>query len=119
MKGLFTKRMDDHFIRVTGVAEFTKLLERSQERPVVIFKHSTSCFISASAYDEMREFDGEVVLVEVQRARELSREIEKQTGIRHESPQVLILEKGTVVWNASHSKVRALAVAEAISSIGK
>jgi bacillithiol system protein YtxJ len=111
--------MDNHFIRVTGAHEFTELLERSHERPVVIFKHSTSCFISASAYDEMKEFEGEVVLVEVQRARELSREIEKQTGVRHESPQVLILKKGAVVWNASHQKVKALAVAEALSSIGK
>jgi len=101
------------------VHELTELLQRSQERPVVIFKHSTSCFISASAYDEMKEFEGEVMLVEVQRARELSREIEKQTGVRHESPQVLILEKGTVVWNASHRKVKALAVAEAINSIEK
>ena len=87
--------MDNHFIRVTRAQEFTQLLERSLERPVVIFKHSTTCPISAAAYYEMEEFEGEVVLVEVQRARELSREIEKQTGVRHESPQVLILEKGT------------------------
>ena len=111
--------MDNHFIRVTRAQDFMQLLERSLERPVVIFKHSTTCFISASAYDEMKKFEGEVVLVEVQRARELSREIEKQTGVPHESPQVLILEKGTVVWNASHRKVKALAVAEAISGIGK
>ena len=111
--------MDNHFIRVTRAQEFTQLLERSLERPVVIFKHSTTCPISAAAYYEMEEFEGEVVLIEVQSARELSREIEKLTGIRHESPQVLVLEKGQVVWNASHRRVKALAVAEAISGIGK
>jgi bacillithiol system protein YtxJ len=119
LKFASTGNMDNHFIRVTRAQDFMQLLERSLERPVVIFKHSTTCVISASAYDEMQKFEGEVVLVEVQRARELSREIEKQTGVRHESPQVLILEKGTVVWNASHRKVKALAVAEAISGIGK
>ena len=111
--------MENNFIRVTGAEDFTKLLSRSHEQPVVIFKHSLSCHISAAVYDEMEHFDGEVVLVEVQRARELSREIEKQTGIRHESPQVLVLEKGRVVWNASHRQVKAAAVAEAVANAGK
>ena len=85
---------------------------------MVIFKHSTTCPISTAAYNEMEQFAGEVVLVEVQRARELSREIEKQTGIRHESPQVLVLENGKVVWNASHFKVKAQAVEEAVNRAG-
>ncbi|MDQ3473458.1 MAG: bacillithiol system redox-active protein YtxJ [Acidobacteriota bacterium] len=107
--------MENHFIKVTGAEQFTDLLSRSQKQPVVIFKHSTTCPISSAAYDEMEQFAGEVVLVEVQRARELSREIEKKTGIRHESPQVLVLENGKVVWNASHFKVKARAVEAALN----
>ena len=110
--------MGNHFIKVMGVEQFTDLLTRSQEKRVVIFKHSTTCPISAAAYDEMEQVAGEVVLVEVQRARELSREIEKQTGVRHESPQVLVLENGKVVWNASHFKVKAQAVEEALKRSG-
>ncbi len=108
--------MENQFIKVTGADQFSDLLSQSQEGPVVIFKHSTTCPISAAAYNEMEQFAGEVVLVEVQRARELSREIERQTGIRHESPQVLVLENGKVVWNASHFKVKARAVEEALKS---
>ena len=107
--------MENRFVKVTGAEQFTDLLTRSQEQPVVIFKHSTTCPISAAAYDEMAQVAGEIVLVEVQRARELSREIEKQTGIRHESPQVLVLDNGKVVWNASHFKVKARAVEEALN----
>ena len=110
--------MQNHFIKVTGAEQFTDLLNRSQKQPVVIFKHSTTCPISATAYDEMEQVAGEVILVEVQRARELSREIERKTGIRHESPQVLVLENGKVVWNASHFKVKARAVEEALSRSG-
>jgi bacillithiol system protein YtxJ len=110
--------MDNHFIRVTEADEFTTLVKRSEEQPVVIFKHSATCSISAAAYSEMEQFSGEVILVEVQRARELSREIEKQTGIRHESPQVLVLENGKVVWSASHFKVKAHSVTEAVNSNG-
>ncbi len=107
--------MKNHFVKTTKVASLAELLSRSVQQPVVVFKHSTACPISAAAYDEMEQFDGEVVLVEVQSARELSREIERQTGIPHESPQVLVLVNGTVVWNASHWKVKAEAVAKAVS----
>ena len=80
----------------------------------MVFKHSTTCPISAAAYQEMAQFDGEVALVEVQSARALSREIENRTGLAHESPQVIILRNGKVVWSASHWKVKADAVAEAV-----
>ena len=110
--------MGNQFIKVTGAEQFTDLLSRSQEQPVVIFKHSITCPVSSAAYFEMEQFAGEVVLVEVQRARELSREIEKRTGIRHESPQVLVLEYGKVIWNASHFKVKAQAVADALQRAG-
>lgn len=111
--------MDNHFTRVTGTNEFAELVKRSQEQPIVILKHSTSCPVSAAAYDEMEQFSGEVMLVVVQQAQELSREIERQTGIRHESPQVLVLENGKVVWSASHFKIKAQAVSEAVMAAGK
>lgn len=106
--------MENIFVRVVGTEALEDLFNRSQERPVVIFKHSTTCPVSAAVYNEMERFDGEVALVEVQRARALSQEIEKRTGIRHESPQVIVLEKGIVIWNASHWRVTARAVAEAV-----
>jgi bacillithiol system protein YtxJ len=111
--------MDNHFTRVTGTNEFTDLVQRSQEQPIVIFKHSSSCPVSAAAYDEMEQFSGEVALVVVQQAQGLSREIEKQTGIRHESPQVLVLDNGKVVWSASHFKIKAQAVSDAVMAAGK
>jgi monothiol bacilliredoxin len=106
--------MKNHFATITDSKSLEELLTQSKERPVVLFKHSTTCPISASAYAEMARFDGEVALVDVQRARELSREIENKTGVAHESPQVIILRNGKVVWNDSHWNVKAEAVAEAV-----
>ena len=85
---------------------------------MVIFKHSLTCGISAGAYDQMAELEGEVALIEVQRARELSREIEDRLGVAHESPQVIVLRNGQVVWNASHFKITVDAVAEAVRAAG-
>jgi bacillithiol system protein YtxJ len=106
--------MGNHFIRITDTKSFEELTERSKERPVVIFKHSLTCPISSAAYQQMEQFDGEVSLVEVQRARALSKEIESRLGVTHESPQVIVLSKGQVVWNASHFKITAEAVADAV-----
>ena len=110
--------MENHFVRVTDIKAFEEMADRSKERPVVIFKHSLTCPISATAYDQMAEFAGEVSLVEVQRARELSSEIENRLGVNHESPQVIVLSKGQVVWNASHFEITAAAVAEAVREAG-
>lgn len=107
--------MPNHFERLTETTDVDALAESSKERPVVIFKHSLTCPISAAAYDQMEAFDGHVALVEVQRARALSNEIENRLGVEHASPQVIVLRNGQVVWNASHFKITADAVAEAVS----
>ncbi len=106
--------MKNSFLKITDTKSLEEMADRSRERPIVIFKHSLTCPISAGAYQEMVEFEGEVVLVEVQRARALSMEIESRLGVMHESPQVIVLRNGQVVWNASHFRITAAAVAEAV-----
>jgi bacillithiol system protein YtxJ len=111
--------MENHFVKITDTKSFEELARRSKKQPVVIFKHSLTCPISSAAYKQMAEFDGEVALVEVQRARELSTEIEDRLGVAHESPQVIVLRNGQVVWNASHFRVTADAVTEAVREAGE
>jgi len=106
--------MGNHFVRISDTKAFEELTDRSRERPLVIFKHSLTCPISAAAYQQMEEFDGEVSLVEVQRAQVLSTEIENRLGVTHASPQVIVLSEGQVTWNASHFKITTEAVAEAV-----
>jgi len=106
--------MQNQFFRVKDMTSLEALIEQSQANPVVIFKHSTTCPISASAYEEMQQVSGEVNLVEVQSARPVSEELEKRLGIRHESPQVIILRRGKAVWDASHWRIKADAVADAV-----
>lgn len=106
--------MENHFVKITDKKSFEELANRSKERPVIIFKHSLTCPISAAAYEQMAEFGGEVALIEVQRARDLSTEIENRFGIAHESPQVIVLRNGQVVWSASHFKITSAAVDDAV-----
>jgi bacillithiol system protein YtxJ len=98
------------FNPVTDESALEELFTLSSSQPVILFKHSTTCPISAAAYQEMSGYGGEVSLVVVQNARDLSRRIEQLTGVRHESPQAIILRDGKAVWSASHWNITADAV---------
>jgi bacillithiol system protein YtxJ len=110
--------MGKKFQRINDTKALDNLLSNSDARLVVIFKHSISCPISAAAYREMQQLDNDVVLIEVQSAREVSRELANRTGIRHESPQVIVFRNGKAVWNASHYGVSAQEVAKILLTHG-
>lgn len=110
--------MGKQFQRIEDTAALDNLLVDSDARPIVVFKHSNSCPISAAAYREMQQLENEVLLVEVQSAREVSRELADRTGIRHESPQVIVFRNGVAVWNASHYSVNAREVERVLETHG-
>ena len=106
--------METQFKTVADDQALEQLFARSQEEPVVLFKHSNTCPISAMAYSRMKKLGEGVSLIVVQQSRELSRAIETRTGVRHESPQVLVLRRGQSVWTASHFDITAEAVQQAV-----
>lgn len=78
----------------------------------VIFKHSTQCGMSDSAYRQMEAFSSDhpqvpMGIVHVIESREVSDEIERRTGVHHESPEVVLLRRGKVIFWESHSRVTA------------
>jgi bacillithiol system protein YtxJ len=106
--------MKNHFTKIATTTALDELMSRSNKEPVVVFKHSTTCPISSGAYRQMEDLPGDVALIEVQSARDLSREVGERTGIEHESPQVIILRNSKPVWHASHWKITSEAVAQAL-----
>jgi bacillithiol system protein YtxJ len=108
--------MGQSFFKIDNKETLDKLITDSKVKPVVIFKHSNSCGISSAAYREMEKLEAQVNLLEVQSARDVSRELATITGIRHETPQVIVFRDGKAVWNASHFDVKAGAVLKALES---
>lgn len=97
--------------RIDKLAQFEELLSASEHHAVWLFKHSLICPTSACAFDAFERFaKGEqarssMAVIEIQRARDLSREVGQRTGVRHESPQVLLIREGQPVWHASHWQI--------------
>ena len=111
--------MGENFAEVSDTRQLDTLFTRSHEGPVLIFKHSLTCPISAAAHAQMRRVGADVALVVVQRARNISREVESRTGLRHESPQALIICDGKVIWSDSHWGVTTERVEKALREAGQ
>lgn len=102
------------FIPLTDTESLDELFRRSNDSPVIFFKHSSTCPISSAVYQEMERLTSEVAIIVVQLSPDISRELERRTGLRHQSPQVIILRNGAAIWNASHWAINADAVTRAI-----
>ena len=74
-----------------------------------VFKHSTTCPVSARAANEVRnaEANAQVFWVNVIEQRPISNWIEERFAVKHESPQLLQIRQGEVVESWSHGKISA------------
>jgi len=77
----------------------------------VIFKHSTRCFISKTV---LRNFEKEVrnsdknisyYFLDLLAHRDLSDKIARDLDVEHQSPQLIVIENGKAVNNASHQHI--------------
>jgi len=97
-------------------SDIDKILKHSNKKPQLIYKHSNSCSICWFARGEIEsasEAIGKLAdthYINVVRMRDISNAAASKTGIIHQSPQVLIIHKGKVIWNASHGQIRAYAI---------
>jgi bacillithiol system protein YtxJ len=98
---------------LSDIDELEAAIAESRERPVLLFKHSRTCGISMEALDELHahvkgaQAAAVYKVITVQSHRGLSDETERRLGIRHQTPQAILLRDGRPVWNASHFRITA------------
>jgi bacillithiol system protein YtxJ len=108
--------------RLERLEDLDALLARTAARPLVLYKHSLTCGTSAYALDALSDYlgtapaDADYAMVAVQPHRDVSNEIARRLGVRHETPQVILVRDGRAVWNASHFRVTADAVERAVAA---
>ena len=91
-----------NLIKLDTLDKLQAAIEESRVRPVLLFKHSTSCGISTGVFRDVQLVDGDINIVIVQTDRAISNEIERHTGVKHQSPQAIVLRNGEAVYHASH-----------------
>ena len=101
----------DFWKKMESEEDLTKAVEASFEKKSVIFKHSTRCHISKMV---LQNFEKEVAenskdvnyyFLDILANRSLSTKIAEEFGVTHKSPQIIVLENGNAVKDASHQSI--------------
>lgn len=97
---------------ITTLDQWNEALEASADKPVLVLKHSTRCPVSSAALEEYEEYlagdakDGiDYALVKVIESRPVSDRIAEDLGVKHESPQIILIKDKAKYWTASHWSV--------------
>lgn len=109
------------WIDLVSPEQLQTIRKESQESPVVIFKHSTTCSISAMALHRLQRkssaVSAKVYYLDLRANREVSNLVSTTFDVEHESPQVLIIDKGEAVYHRSHSDINPADIQEFLNSV--
>lgn len=90
----------------------SEIIEESQKNPIIIFKYSNSCITSERLRQTLEKEVAEkrltkpIFLVTVQTNKALSKNVEDYFEIKHESPQIILVNKGKVVDSKNHHHIK-------------
>ncbi|MDO9595431.1 MAG: bacillithiol system redox-active protein YtxJ [Lutibacter sp.] len=117
-EGENTSKMN--WVALTEEIQLDDIISISASKPVLIFKHSTSCGISRMALKnferdfDLTETDIELYYLDLLSYRTLSNAVAAKFGISHQSPQVLLIKNEEVIYDDSHYSITIEAVKKAI-----
>lgn len=102
-------------------ADADAMLKASHEAPVYLLKHSIACPISARGQMEFVGLEGDgdpkLYAVVVQYARDVSGYLAETLGVKHETPQAILIHDGEAVDVKSHGSIRVGSLREAFAAI--
>ena len=122
LRGQGSRVLEDLGVQeLCSIADLDAAFAARGEAPFFLFKHSTACPVSASAYQRVAaylESSGETpppfYLVKVIESRPVSNEIAARLGVTHQSPQLILVRGAQAAWNASHGGIDAAAIQRAL-----
>jgi bacillithiol system protein YtxJ len=110
-----------NWLNLESSEDWNAALEQSKQTPIAILKHSTRCSVSFMAKKNLEsrwEYNESQVIpyyLDLIAFRSISDLISQHTGIRHESPQLILIKDGEVQFHTSHYGIDAEAIARYIA----
>ncbi len=97
-------------MQLSTEVQYDRFLEESFITPLLLFKHSYRCTLSAIVLDRIEShfllLSKQFWLLDVVQNRELSNFVSRTQSIHHESPQALIIYKGECIWDEDHLDIQ-------------
>ncbi|WP_115462075.1 bacillithiol system redox-active protein YtxJ [Winogradskyella aurantiaca] len=106
------------WIPLTSESQLETLVENSNTKPQLIFKHSTRCGISRMTLNQFQAqfpesgLHADLYYLDLLSFRSISNLVAKRFQVFHQSPQVLIIKNGIAVVNESHGAINSLNLAQ-------
>ena len=100
--------------------QLTELIEHSEKKPIALFKHSTRCSLSSMVKSrlergwDIEDSDIDIYYLDLINNRDISNKIASLYSIEHQSPQLIVLNQGKVLYHASHGEIDAGVLKESI-----
>lgn len=97
---------------IIDVSQLDTIEDVSKSVPVLIFKYSTRCNLSTfmlKKFEKKFDFEEGSVLpyfLDLRAYMDISDEITTRYGVAHESPQIILLKNGRVVYYANHEHIK-------------
>ena len=100
------------------IEEWNDVVDESNDHPILVIKHSTTCPISAAGYKAFQSFETNLpkYCVIVQTSKDVSQKIAEDVQLKHESPQAILLKNKKAVWNASHYDINESNLEKAVTT---
>ena len=110
--------MKINWVPLKDKTQLEELIKISSDKPVLIFKHSTRCGISRMVlknfendYD-IPETEMDLYFLDLLNYRALSQDISTKFNVTHQSPQVLLIKNGEVIYHDSHDYINVKKIKE-------
>jgi bacillithiol system protein YtxJ len=98
-----------NWIELKNDLDLDHAIETSYETPILIFKHSTRCSISTMAKNRIESVKeikyGHLYYLDLIMFRSISNRIASEFNVKHESPQILKIDKGECSYHGSHQEI--------------
>ncbi len=107
-----------NWITLSDLGQLNEIIDKSIDKPVLIFKHSTRCSVSRMA---LKQFENEYTIsddeasayfLDLLNYRDISNEIASRFEVQHQSPQVLLIKNGKATYSVTHSDIDAVDLKE-------
>lgn len=100
------------WIALKDLTELATINEKSNTKSQIIFKHSTRCSISMMAKSRMEKGletiskKADVYYLDLLNYRNISNQIAELWEVEHESPQIIVIKNGKVIYFSSHHMIQ-------------
>ena len=104
---------DVYWNYLESIADVDAIETESFNKPVAVFKHSTTCGISRMVWNLFQKQYNipndkmDLYYLDLLAHRSISNEIAEWFGVTHQSPQIIVIKDGKAIYNDSHESIDA------------